>query len=117
MGLYFGRSVSKTAENYEEKKVSQFDPNPANFKVIDSFEANGHIVVLINYPNCNTFEGNKILVYLNTTLQQINEAKEIDPHFKSERGFSPFARFEPTLEGGIIARELIKHLKPKPKAK
>jgi hypothetical protein len=66
-------------------------------------------VLMISYPNCENFEGNKICVFRHS-LKYMEKQKLIDPHFSSE-GLSPFARFEPTEEGWNMAIELAKRLK------
>lgn len=77
-------------------------PNPLCF-IIEMIEQVGeHVVALIHYPNCNNYEGKKILLFLNTSLELIKSLKEIDPHFRrfsASDTVSPFARFEPTLTG------------------
>lgn len=96
-------SSGKTSNNYQEVRVSEFDPNPAVFHILRFYEFNGHIAVEINYPNCNTYEGNKIIVFLDTTIEQLRKLKEIDPHFTEEDKIKPFARFEPTFWGWFFA--------------
>jgi hypothetical protein len=112
MGLYFGmrNSIRKNGLNYEENKVSGFDPNPTNFIIRKYSEQNGHIVILINYPNCKNYEGEKVIVFKNTTWEQIRNLKEIDPHFTDEKTIKPFARFEPTVDGWLSAVNLIESI-------
>ena len=85
-------------------------PDPAEFEIIDFMEKNGHIVAKINYPACTNFEGNKIVVFLNTTYLDLTNMKRIDPHFSKDIR-SPFARFTPTKEGMKAAIKLIEEYK------
>jgi len=83
------------------------NPDPSNYKIIDSIQFENALVVSIKYPNCTNYEGNKILVYLNTTLEELKAQKHIDPHFFESKKFkAPFARFEPTMLGWEAALRL-----------
>lgn len=85
----------------EDYSISNPNPNPKNW-IICKYEICGdYLLVLIKYPDCKNFEGHKILLYqgissVNELLTKTN--KIIDPHF-SEKGISPIARFEPTMNG------------------
>lgn len=81
------------------------NPNPKNYKIIKAEEVNGNLVIMINYPDCTNYEGNKILVYRHTRLTTIVNMVDIDPHF-SENKLGPIARFEPTQLGWIMAIRL-----------
>jgi len=75
-------------------------PDPGNYKIVRSKAMYGNLLVKIKYPDCTNYEGNKILLYRNTTLKQLKAQKYIDPHFmNSKRIKSPVARFEPTKAG------------------
>ena len=109
MGMpHFGSSsMRKGSSNYEELKVSKYDPNPSIFVIKKHIEQNGHTIIWINYPNCKNYEGNKIILFKNTTFSQIESLSEIDPHFTELHTIKPFARFEPTKEGWKIAQHLL----------
>jgi len=101
MGLYFGMrgSIRKNGNNWNEEKISEFDPNPSKFNITRIEQIGSNVVVMINYPNCKNYEGNKILVFKHQKVDEIKNLKEIDPHFTEEKVIKPFARFEPTEEG------------------
>jgi hypothetical protein len=83
-------------QSYVEDK----NPNPSNYKIGAYCQYGDFLVVWITYPNCTNFEGNKILVYQNITLQDLRDQKLIDPHFSENKQYhSPIARFLPTAEG------------------
>lgn len=109
MGLYSGmrNSIRKNGSNYEAAKISEFDPNPTNFMIRKYNEQYGNIAILVNYPNCKNYEGEKIIVFKNTTWEQVKNLKELDPHFTEENTIKPFARFEPTTEGWLAAVALL----------
>ena len=81
------------------------NPDPYNWiKVRHQECGSDNLVVWLRYPDCHNYEGNKILVYLDTTWEQLKAQRTIDPHFSSNKRFlSPFARFEPTEKGWDIA--------------
>ena len=81
--------------NYFQKKL-----NPYFFTLIQSKQIGKFLVAQIKYPNCNEFEGNKILVFEDIDIEILNKQKCIDPHFSESKKFPhPIARFLPTAEG------------------
>lgn len=84
------------------------NPNPVNYRIIRSnLSDKGHLVVEILYPDCTNYEGRKILLYLNCTLEKLQAQGSIDPHFSDNPNFrSPFARFVPTSFGWDTAVKL-----------
>lgn len=110
MGIKIGVSIDKAGYEYENKKVSKFDPDPRKFVIKLHTQVNGNLAILVNYPNCNNYEGNKIIVYKKTSYRQILKLKELDPHFTNKNNIKPFARFEPTKDGwakALILLEII----------
>lgn len=76
------------------------NPDPTNFTIERYNTVMGKLVVKVNYPDCINYEGNKILVFRNTTMADLQAQGSIDPHFSENRKFhSPIARFVPTEEG------------------
>lgn len=72
------------------------NPNPRHFSIIGFNEVGPYTIVLVNYPGCTTFEGNKILV-IEDSKENILLFEEIDPHF-FENG-KIVARFPATEKG------------------
>lgn len=84
------------------------NPDPDNYQIVKAEEHGKWLIVQIRYPDCTNFEGNKILVFKDTTLIQLVNQKVIDPHFFNDKKFkSPVARFVPTEEGWDMARVLV----------
>jgi hypothetical protein len=110
MGIYLFRSNSSydNRSNYEKEECKNLPtPNPSNYIIKRSWEKNGNLLIEINYPDCINYEGNKILLYKNTTLKELKKQKYIDPHFSENKKFkSPFSRFEPTENGWETAAYL-----------
>jgi len=84
------------------------NPNPRNFKFVKIEYDAPFIITMINYPDCTNWEGNKILVFDNVTLDELANMDEIDPHFCDGDHKSPIARFEPTKSGWAMAKAFVK---------
>lgn len=89
-------------------KVEKNLPDPKMFEITKTHEEGGFLVLMVNYPNCSNYEGNKILVYQSTLLDIVNQ-KVIEPHFFEHSTYiSPIARFVPTQHGWAMALKFIK---------
>jgi hypothetical protein len=75
------------------------NPNPYNFKIVWASVVNGHTIMKVNYPNCTTYKGNKLLLLRGVHTTQMTK---LDPHF-FEGDHPVIARFEPTQEGNQLA--------------
>jgi hypothetical protein len=82
------------------------NPNPFNFEIIKHYSNKVGTVLMVNYPNCTNYEGNKILVYLGTSYEELKMREELDPHF-FDGGDSPCARFEPIEDGWEYAIQFL----------
>ena len=106
MGLsLFSKS---TDEGYEPKAG---DPVPTNFKILQLEEYASNVVAIIQYPDATSYEGVKVLVFLDTSPYKLRHYVSIDPHFSDVGGrLTPFARFEPTEKGLQAARHMAKNI-------
>lgn len=86
--------------------VNNVNPDPKNFKILDSIFHEGYALLLVQYPNCTNYEGKKILLYDNTTEQQVRSWRTIDPHFGGKPG-NLIARLRPDRDGMAIARRIM----------
>jgi hypothetical protein len=61
----------------------------------------GNLLILeIEYPDCTNYEGRKLLVFENVTVNDLIKQRSIDPHFSENKKYiSPIARFRPNEEG------------------
>lgn len=104
---------------YEEQilaKLSTDTPDAERFQVIDAEQVGRHLVMKVQYPNCAScsYEGQKVMVFLDTTSLMALRWKRIDPHFRDDgykdngRDFSqapsPAARFPASTQGWEDAR-------------
>jgi len=91
------------------------NPDPNNYTILNAFAANGHLLLLVQYPDCNNYEGKKVLLYTHTTMEEITRQKHLDPHFSNNKLFaSPFARFEPTKAGWLAGKFVMVALNVEP---
>lgn len=83
-------------------------PDSENYEVQEVAQVGNHLVLKVNYPNCKkcSYEGQKVMVYLNVTALQALKWKKLDPHFtdpktirKATEAPGPSARFPASDEG------------------
>ena len=83
------------------------NPDPANYRILYSEQIGPYLLLAVWYPDCNNYEGRKVLMFKGTNLEKIKSQKLIDPHFSQNTIFhSPIARFEPTARGWKMAQVL-----------
>lgn len=80
------------------------NPDPRNFELLQVVQVDDFVIALVSYPDCKNYEGEKILVFEDTTKERIQAALELDPHFCDDNHLSPVARFKPTKAGWNRAR-------------
>jgi len=111
MGLNLILSGSSRYTGSPEPREFNPVPDAKNFIIGGSVEYKGHLLVEIKYPDCINYEGNKILLYMNTTLKELKKQKYLDPHFSDKLGYlSPIARFVPTPYGWKLGERMLKQL-------
>lgn len=84
-------------------------PDAKNYQIEDVQQVGPHLVLKVLYPNCKacSYEGNKVLVFLNVSTLAAMKWKIIDPHFRpapskrinDKEAPGPNARFPATVEG------------------
>jgi len=114
MGL-FGSSSSSLVNSfsneydgmYEHADTAQ-DPDPEIFRIEETLQMEDYLIAVIAYPNCTNFEGKKIIVFKDTTVEELNNMKIIDPHFLEQN--KVIARFVPTDDGRFYAVKFVDSL-------
>lgn len=110
MGVSLFKLSSSVHDNYRGNLSNDPNPNPSNFKILEYIEIKKHLVLVVKYIGCTNYEGKKILVYANTTYNEIKQYSQLDPHFHDDRKSSfksPIARFAPTDLGLQLAQQLV----------
>lgn len=81
-------------------------PDSKFYKIQQAAQEGEHLILMVEYPNCwaCSFEGRKVMVFLNTNSLDALRWKEIDPHFSdrprgADQAPSPAARFPASPEG------------------
>ncbi len=98
-------SASALVDNAPRRgKGAAGNPDPARYVVEQAKDVNNHLVVRIRYPDCTNYEGRKVMVFENLTLNALKRQKLVDPHFCKNSDYAhPVARFEPTERGWMWA--------------
>ena len=94
MGMKFMFSCGSIQnESYNKNTKTSPNPNKYNFEIKKELcKTNNHYLLLVNYPDCTTFNGDKLII-----IKGELPDKELDPHF-FENG-NVIARFKPDKEG------------------
>jgi hypothetical protein len=104
--------IERIREVPAKKKVKLPNPDPYNWILNNSLKIGRFLLIHITYPDCTNYEGKKIMLYKNVTLQELEGQKTIDPHFSSNKKFhSPIARFEPTNKGWEMGKKMMEVLR------
>ena len=89
-----------------ESELAGDNPDNRRFEIEDVREVGKHLVLKVRYPNCKkcSYEGVKVLVYLNQSIVNAIKWRIIDPHFSDKPAGdrcapSPAARFPASEEG------------------
>lgn len=96
------------------RKQNPVTPDASSFKIVEVEEVKGHLILKVLYTNCSAcaYEGNKVLVYLNTTAKQALFWQLLDPHFRDpalptsrDQAPPPNARFPANPQGWKHAQQ------------
>lgn len=94
------RSNGPTQTEYVYIERISNNPDPTRFVIQKTERAGRFLIAEVHYPNCQNYEGNKILVFDGVPEKVLREQTSLDPHFcDSPEHPSPVARFEPTARG------------------
>jgi hypothetical protein len=99
MGIYT-MSIGGTDNLPEQQPSPDRNPDPYNYQLGQFYEVGNLLVVEITYPNCNNYEGKKILLFEDMNMDRLRTHKQIDPHFiEDHKVLHLLARFKPTEAG------------------
>jgi hypothetical protein len=114
---YDSRLVEERAAKERAARIQELrdrTPDPDNYEIIEVCRVGPHLILKVKYASCVkcSFEGTKIMVYLNTPEVEVLRWKRIDPHFTDPddgdipRGHAPGpnARFPANMAGWEDAR-------------
>ena len=98
-----GMKLFSSSTDYCKSTITRPNPNKYRFNIKSIEKGELFDLLLIEYPDCITYKGNKLLMVKKDSFKIDN--KELDPHF-FEDGIV-IARFVPTTLGLSLARGLI----------
>jgi hypothetical protein len=105
MGIHILSSCGEPARSVTCNPLP--NPDPDNFTITRAISVRSWVIIMAVYPDATNYEGQKVMVYRNTTIKAVKAQKRLDPHFCDHPGhLSPFARFEPTEAGWAAAMAL-----------
>jgi len=100
-----------------EATLEGITPDATRYEIVDAEQIGKHLLVKANFPNCDkcSYEGTKILVYMDTSFKDALRWKKLDPHFREEIGGvteapSPDARFPASDDGWDQAQAFLRWL-------
>jgi hypothetical protein len=104
-GPLSGRKITTSCYETPIPKRIEGNPDPKNYKIGKIVQMNNLLIVKINYPDCKNYEGDKILIFEDVSLEDLMHTKIIDPHFTNalRAHIVPIARFKPDDEGMNMA--------------
>lgn len=91
--------ISPGADSYAVR--SNINPDPYNFKLMSWIEHGEYLVVRVKYPDCTNYEGEKILLFENMTIDEFAKLRCVDPHFTGNSKL--IGRFRPDRAGMRLA--------------
>lgn len=101
-------NCSKNSSRYDPPDPPK-TPDKKNYTIEQAEVVGRHLVMKVKYPNCSncSYEGLKIMVFLEVNIVDALKRREIDPHFKEKsyvhrlptQAPSPAARFPGSSEG------------------
>ena len=100
--------AERQIEDLRKKFKIPTSPDSGEFEIEDHLQVGQHLLLKVKYPSCTkcSFEGSKVMVFLNCDVGRVLRWKEVDPHFRDKdpkpdprRAPSPDARFPATEIG------------------
>jgi hypothetical protein len=95
--------VAAERRDFEAKRAEAETktPDAERYEIVDTVRVGPHLVAKVLYPNCKkcSYEGNKVMVWLNVTEADALRWRRIDPHFRD-----PGAQRSPREAPGPAAR-------------
>jgi len=103
MGCSIFHASKSTYDQPKQVVVKAPNPDPKKCTITSHQQIGYLLIVVVKYDGCNTFEGNKVLVYTHINVETVAKQLEtvgLDPHFSNNSKYhSPVARFRPDSYG------------------
>ena len=82
-----------SSSDWDYSTRKEIEPHLEVFQVLECIEGSNYLYVVVKYPHCTNFDGEKVLLM-----------KALDPHFYEDNKI--VARFKPDEEGKRLAKIL-----------
>ena len=93
MGSCFKFCSGGSSSDWDYSTRKEIEPHPEVFQVLECIEGSNYLYVVVKYPHCTNFDGEKVLLM-----------NALDPHFYEDNKI--VARFKPDEEGKRLAKIL-----------
>lgn len=103
IGPSWGRSAGVSQAATPTSQTAP-NPNPHRFQIRWIKEYADVTVAQVYYPDCTTFDGEKILVFAGRCAARVRALKKLDPHFTEDSEI--IARVRPGAAGEVMLRRL-----------
>lgn len=84
-------------------------PDPYRFRVIHWQDFKASLLVEVEYPGCTTFDGRKLLVFRDMSVNELEATSVLDPHF-TELEPRLVARFRADETGRLLAQQCCRNI-------
>lgn len=114
-------ACSSNQHRYESVSATSDTPDASKYEIEDAVPVGTHLVLKVKYPNCRacSYEGVKVLVYLDVSPVAALQWRKIDPHFADPKtprparnAPPPAARFPASAEGWADALDYARGKQP-----
>jgi prolyl oligopeptidase PreP (S9A serine peptidase family) len=97
----------QTYVELERLKEQLKSPDNTKFDIVQVEQVGKHLVLKVLYQHCEkcSYEGNKVMVFLNTSPADALLWKVIDPHFRDDKRHAKLPREAPSPEVRFPASE------------
>jgi hypothetical protein len=102
-----GSSSGNCSPSYTKKSETTPNPNPHRFTIKEIWSSGHASILWVNYPDCTTFNGDKIMVYCGLYWDRLLEKKALDPHFIIDDMNYPLVRFRGNHHGLEWAKSFV----------
>jgi hypothetical protein len=103
IGPSWGRSAGVSAAATSTSKTAP-NPNPHRFQIRWIKEYSNCTAALVHYPDCDNFEGEKLLVFSGMCAAKIRAMRVLDPHFREDMNL--IARLRPDELGMRVLKKI-----------
>lgn len=74
-----------------EKDLAARTPNPDKYEIVEVKQVGAFLVAMVQYTSCKncSFDAKKVMVFPDTTIEDVIYWKHVDPHFRESSKVHP----------------------------